>query len=300
MDDKAWYEKQEKAGSFWLNITLFFVQYMPRCVLNIVAFFVVFCFYLFCKNERESIAYFRENLANKFKDNRLKKGVFLNFYEFGLSICDKFAVWKGQIGANRLEFLNKDELIKSLIDVKRGRIILVSHFGNVEILRALSVGVSGFKMVILAYSKNVKAFNDMINKLGASRLDVIYVDELDINAISRLKELIESGTHIAIMGDRVPINGNKTQSIEFLGKSAKFSEGAYLIAGILSTGICSLWCYKNGDKFMVEYENIADLVSLLRDKSQSIRPLMIKFVNILEQKVHKAPAQWFNFFDFWR
>lgn len=299
MDDKRWFSKREKAGKFWLDITAFLVRYAPSCILRIAVFFVVFVFYIFCKDERKNIATFRHNLASKFKDERLKRGVFSNFYHFGLSICDKFGVYKGQIDFNRLNFLNKELLLGELVGVKKGKIILCAHFGNVEVLRAFARQNENFKMVILAYNENSKAFSEAMSKVSGDRLEFICVNELDVGVMSELARLVNSGTHIAIMGDRTPLSSARVQRLEFLGQQAYFSEGAYLIAGLLGAEIGSLWCYRVGDKFNVEYEAIACEIKLTRDRSQSIKPFMMKFISVLEQKVRFNSSEWFNFFDFW-
>ena len=54
-----------------------------------------------------------------------------------------------------------------------------------------------------------------------------------------LGNLLDNGEHIAIMADRVPIKSEKVAKVEFLGKTANFSIGAYLIAGILKAEIYS-------------------------------------------------------------
>ena len=115
-----------------------------------------------------------------------------------------------------------------------------------------------------------------------------------------LKEAVEDGVNIGIMGDRTPLNGDKFIRLSFLGKEAKFNYGPYLLAGILGVKMSALWCIKKGDKFDIELSDIADEIKLGRDRKASVLPYVQSYVRQLEIRACKSPSQWFNFFDFWR
>ena len=115
-----------------------------------------------------------------------------------------------------------------------------------------------------------------------------------------LKNIVESGEHIGIMGDRTPLGGDKAARVKFLGKEAGFNYGPYLIAGILGVKISSLWCQKIEGKFRIELVPLASTVKLGRDRAAAAREYLQIYVRELENRCKQTPAQWFNFFDFWR
>lgn len=298
---ELWWQKREKSNGFFLRLTLVLSQYLPTFLLNFVIKIVVLFYYIVSKNERKNIEEFRRNLANFAGENALKNtSVFGNFYEFGIAICDKFRVWKGKIGSNELEIGDLDKIKSELISAKKGQILLTAHLGNIEICKKLATSIDGFRMVILAYEENTKIFNDVINEISGEKIRVLLVNELDVRAMLELANIVDSGAHIGIMGDRVPINGDKFTSVSFLGKEAKFNHGPYLIAGILGVKISSLWCQKIGGKFRIELAPITDSVKLSRDKSASVKPYLQSYVRELEKRCAQTPEQWFNFYDFWR
>lgn len=300
-NSELWWKKNEKSNSFFLRLTLILTQYLPVFLLNFVIKIVVFFYYLTSKKERENIEEFRQNLANFAGENVLKNtSVFGNFYQFGVAICDKFRVWKGKIGFQELDIVNLEYIKTELIGAKRGQILLTAHLGNIEICKKIAASVDGFEMVILAYDENVRKFNDIINEISGAKIRVLLVNELDVRAMLELKTIVDSGTHIGIMGDRVPINGDKFTNISFLGKEAKFNHGPYIIAGILGVKISSLWCQKIEGKFRIEFTKIADEIKLSRDKASSVRPYLQNYVSELERRCVQTPEQWFNFYDFWR
>ena len=302
-EQNLWWKKQERGGAFFLRLSLFLAQILPEFILKLIVKIVVWFYYIFSKNERENIAEFRQNLS-EFAGSQTLKGtsVFSHFEAFGGAICDKFRVWKGKIKDSELEIIDLGRIKSELIGAKKGQILLTAHLGNVEICKALSARVDGFRMVILAYDKNSREFNEVLKRISQNdgSVRMMLVNELDVAAMLELKNIVESGEHIGIMGDRTPIGGDKAARVKFLGKEANFNYGPYLIAGILGVKISSLWCQKIEGKFRIELVPLASAVKLGRDRAAAVREYLQIYVRELENRCRQTPAQWFNFFDFWR
>ena len=298
-----WWKKQERGGVFFLRLSLFLSQILPEFALKLIVKIVVWFYYIFSKNERENIAEFRRNLSEFAGAQTLKKtSVFSHFEAFGGAICDKFRVWKGKIKDDELEIIDLERIKSELIGAQKGQILLTAHLGNVEICKALAARVEGFRMVILTYDENSRKFNEVlreISKNGGS-VRMMAVNKLDVAAMLELKNIVESGEHIGIMGDRTPLGGDQVARVKFLGKEASFNYGPYLIAGILGVKISSLWCQKIGGKFRIELVPLASAVKLGRDKAAAARQYLQIYVRELENRCKQTPTQWFNFFDFWR
>ena len=302
-EQNLWWKRQERGGTFFLRLSLFLAQILPEFALKLIVKIVVWFYYIFSKNERENIAEFRRNLS-KFAGSQTLKGtsVFSHFEAFGGAICDKFRVWKGKIKDSELEIIDLGRIKSELIGAKKGQILLTAHLGNVEICKALGARVDGFRMVILAYDKNSREFNEVLKRISQNdgSVRMMLVNELDVAAMLELKNIVESGEHIGIMGDRTPLGGDKAARVKFLGKEASFNYGPYLIAGILGVKISSLWCQKIDGKFRIELVPLASAVKLGRDKAAAAREYLQIYVRELENRCKQTPAQWFNFFDFWR
>ena len=302
-EQNLWWKKQERGGVFFLRLSLFLSQILPEFALKLIVKIVVWFYYIFSKNERENIAEFRRNLSEFAGAQTLKKtSVFSHFEAFGGAICDKFRVWKGKIKDDELEIIDLERIKSELIGAQKGQILLTAHLGNVEICKALAARVEGFRMVILTYDENSRKFNEVlreISKNGGS-VRMMAVNKLDVAAMLELKNIVESGEHIGIMGDRTPLGGDKAARVKFLGKEASFNYGPYLIAGTLGVKISSLWCQKIGGKFRIELVPLASAVKLGRDKAAAAREYLQIYVRELENRCKQTPTQWFNFFDFWR
>ena len=302
-EQNLWWKKQERGGAFFLRLSLFLAQILPEFALKLIVKIVVWFYYIFSKNERENVAEFRRNLS-EFAGSHTLKGtsIFSHFEAFGGAICDKFRVWKGKIKDNELEIIDLERIKSELIGAQKGQILLTAHLGNVEICKALAARVKGFRMVILTYDENSRKFNEVLREISKNdgSVRMMAVNKLDVAAMLELKNIVESGEHIGIMGDRTPLGGDKAARVKFLGKEAGFNYGPYLIAGILGVKISSLWCQKIGGKFRIELVPLASAVKLGRDKAAAAREYLQIYVRELENRCKQTPAQWFNFFDFWR
>ena len=302
-EQNLWWKKQERGGAFFLRLSLFLAQILPEFALKLIVKIVVWFYYIFSKNERENIAEFRRNLS-EFAGSQTLKGtsVFSHFEAFGGAICDKFRVWKGKIKDDELEIIDLERIKSELIGAQKGQILLTAHLGNVEICKALAARVKGFRMVILTYDENSRKFNEVLREISKNdgSVRMMAVNKLDVAAMLELKNIVESGEHIGIMGDRTPLGGDKAARVKFLGKEAGFNYGPYLIAGILGAKISSLWCQKIDGKFRIELVPLASAVKLGRDKAAAAREYLQIYVRELENRCKQTPTQWFNFFDFWR
>lgn len=302
-EQNLWWKKQERGGVFFLRLSLFLSQILPEFALKLIVKIVVWFYYIFSKNERKNIAEFRRNLSEFAGAQTLKKtSVFSHFEAFGGAICDKFRVWKGKIKDDELEIIDLERIKSELIGAQKGQILLTAHLGNVEICKALAARVKGFRMVILTYDENSRKFNEVLREISQNdgSVRMMAVNKLDVAAMLELKNIVESGEHIGIMGDRTPLGGDKAARVKFLGKEASFNYGPYLIAGILGVKISSLWCQKIGGKFRIELVPLASAVKLGRDKAAAARQYLQIYVRELENRCKQTPTQWFNFFDFWR
>ena len=302
-EQNLWWKKQERGGAFFLRLSLFLAQILPEFALKLIVKIVVWFYYIFSKNERENIAAFRRNLSVFAGSQTLKDtSVFSHFEAFGGAICNKFRVWKGKIKDDELEIIDLERIKSELIGAQKGQILLTAHLGNVEICKALAARVEGFRMVILTYDENSRKFNEVLREISQNggSVRMMAVNKLDVAAMLELKNIVESGEHIGIMGDRTPLGGDKAARVKFLGKEASFNYGPYLIAGILGVKISSLWCQKIGSKFRIELVPLASAVKLGRDKAAAARQYLQIYVRELENRCKQTPTQWFNFFDFWR
>ena len=114
-----------------------------------------------------------------------------------------------------------------------------------------------------------------------------------------LADRIAAGEVIAIAGDRIPTAGDRIVNAVFLGKTAPFPAGPYLIASLLACPAYAMACVRQGAGYEIKVEKLAEGVATPRSKrDELINQQATKYAQWLEYRVAESPFDWFNFFPF--
>ena len=298
-----WAAQSERGNRLFLNVTIFMVRYLPANVLKLCIGLVVLYFYATSPQQRQNIATYQRRLRETFPDafEQPKFTIFQQFWAFGEAICDRFAVWQHQIRYEDLTIDDPDNLTDEKQNNPRGQIFACSHFGNTEVCRALVSHHKLFKLNVLVHSKHAKIFNEALQQVGADDIQLIQVSDLDAATMLTLSQKIERGEWLAIAADRVPIRGEKTINVQFLGETAPLPQGAWLLAALLKTQINTLFCVKIGAKYHLKLRKFADTSDWKRtERAEKVAVAAQQFASQLADECRQNPLQWFNFYDFWK
>ncbi|HZF31876.1 MAG TPA: hypothetical protein VE907_22355 [Gammaproteobacteria bacterium] len=223
---------------------------------------------------------------------------FNHVLQFGHAVLDKGAIWGGTFSGSDVEF-DDPSMFRQMR--ARGSIFIGSHLGNLEVLRAFGE-MQGLKVNALVFTRNSPKFNRWLSNVNAKALDgMIEIDSLGPDAVIRLQDRVRMGEHVAIVGDRLSVR-HKERSIHapFLGKSAPFPEGPFILASLLDCPVYLIFCLRVGRKYRVYLEPFADPLVLPRaERRPALEQAIRRYAERLEAYCLMAPTQWFNFFDFW-
>ena len=115
-----------------------------------------------------------------------------------------------------------------------------------------------------------------------------------------LSQRLEQGEWIAIAADRVPIRGDKTQSINFLGHYAEFPQGAWLLASILKAPLNTIFCLKEKGQYRMKLRRFSPPISGRgKVREENIKQVMQQYADLLAKECAENPLLWFNFYNFW-
>ena len=301
MSSQHWAEQNERGSKLSLNLTRLIVQYCPLWVIKLVTFFVVSYFFLTSQKARRNIRRYQQRQTFP-QVNLPRYPVFCHFLAFGEAITDRFAVWQKKIRYADLIDDDTDNVYQAIRSGGRGQILVCSHFGNIEICRALvdNPNHSNFKLNILVHNRHAQAFNKSLEKAGASSLPLIQVEDLDAAKMLELHERLERGEWIAIAADRVPVRGDKTQKVDFLGAQASFPKGVWLMASLLKAPINTIFCLKKWGDYHLKLRHFSGPIEGHgKQRADSIEQAMQRYADLLAQECAENPLYWFNFYDFW-
>ena len=157
-----------------------------------------------------------------------------HFMDFAGRALDAFAAWSGTLPPVAVTCDTPDAFARIAAD-RRGALLVVSHLGNVELSRALMAPALRQRLTLLAHTRHAENYGRLLREFrpeAAAR--VIQVTDIGPATAITLQEAIERGEWLSIAGDRVPVlSKDRVVPVPFLGKSAEFSEGPWLLAGLL-------------------------------------------------------------------
>ncbi|TMP95891.1 MAG: lipid A biosynthesis acyltransferase [Verrucomicrobia bacterium] len=224
--------------------------------------------------------------------------VFRHFHCFAATILDRVYLLRSEFEHFDVT-LHEKEILHRQIESGKGCILLGSHFGSFEVLRTLGVTQQDFSLKVLmdiAHNQNITRFLDALNHKIAST--VIVPDRPD--TLLRVKESLDAGFLVGMLGDRVS-SGDKTTQCRFFGSPATFPAGPILIAAMMHCPVILFFgLYRGGKHYEIYFEHFADDVILNRDhRAEDIQNWMQRYVERLEHYARLAPYNWFNFYPFW-
>lgn len=233
------------------------------------------------------------------------KASFQHMLAFAQSSLDKLAAWMGGFDNRRVVFENRPEF-EQLLSSGRGAVLIGSHLGNLEMTRALATNDQRAVVNAIVYTHHAQRFNAILAQANASYgTNLIQVSHLGPDTAIILKEKIDRGELIVIVGDRTPPaeagSSNHTSQIEFLGHQAPFAEGPFILASLLECPVYLFFCLREGDRYHIYFEPFAQRIELpRRERKERLKIYLQQYASRLEAYCHKAPFQWFNFYDFWQ
>jgi len=227
---------------------------------------------------------------------------FKHSFGFARKSVDIFAAWLGGIDSTAIRQIDKCALDRVTAS-GQGVVLMVSHFGNIEISRALLGDAQRSRIKILVHTAHAQNFARILRKFRPEAIaDTIQVTDLNPGTMIVLEEAIERGDWIAIAGDRTPVRGDSRVSMApFLGHDAPFPQGPYILAHLLECPVYLMFCIRQDRGYSLYFELLAERITLpRRDKQAAIDRWAARYAKRLESFCLIDPFQWYNFFDFWQ
>lgn len=233
---------------------------------------------------------------------------FRHMLAFGQSGLDKLAAWLGELGSRQVDFPSRPELHR-LVDAGQGAVLIGAHLGNLEMMRALAVNERQATVNAVVYTEHAQRFNDMLKQANAEfGVNLIQVSHLGADTAILLKEKIDRGELVVIVGDRTPPterSSRRVSRVDFLGEPAPFAHGPFILASLLECPVYLLFSLRvqQGSQpgYRIHLEHFADRIDLPRRERQArLQDYLQRYAQRLEHYCLQAPEQWFNFYDFWQ
>ena len=306
-----WARQQEVKGLWGMRLMLLVWRLLGRKAFSLLLYPVVGVYWLTAATARRAsqqwITRVREQLAARQMPIPPTLTSYRHFQRFGEAMLDKIASWRGELQFGRdVVFTAGAEETLNISD-PRGKLLLVSHLGDVEACRALAQLQGGKTINALVFSENAQRFKQIMTEMAPQAgLNLMPVNNIGPDTAILLQEKLERGEWIAIVGDRIAVNPQRGGEwrvcwSRFMGQAAPFPQGPFILAAILRCPVNLLFALRQQGKLRIYCEPFADPLLLPRaDRQQALQHIIDRYAERLEHYALQSPLDWFNFFDFWR
>lgn len=225
---------------------------------------------------------------------------------FADAILDKLVALNGGLAHGALRVEGEQGLL-ALTAQGKGAVIVTGHVGCMELCRISAERHQGLRLNVLVHTRHAERFNRLLQRLHPdSQVRFIQVTDVNPATAMLLADKVAQGELVAIAGDRVPVRQSTTVAADFLGHSAQWPVGPYVLAALLKCPLYAMGCVREPDdasgrgSYVLRVQCLAEQVVLPRGRRHEAMAAHAQdFARWLESLLARAPLAWFNFFPFW-
>ncbi|WP_198262444.1 lipid A biosynthesis acyltransferase [sulfur-oxidizing endosymbiont of Gigantopelta aegis] len=296
--DAQWKTSRDRGSPWLINLIIWIILNLGRTTGRLLLFPIVLYFVLSSKTRRYSMRYLQRNFKTAGKKSPGFTALFSHFYSFANMLLDRVFFLTGQTQQFSIQ-LHNEHLLTELISQGKGVVLLGSHLGNFDALRALANEKKDIKIRALMHDNSQQNINRAFERLNPQlKNDVIHIDTPE--SMLQVQEDINNGYIIGILADRIE-QDVRSVSCQFLGDEASFPSGPLIVAHLLKAPIVICFAlHRGGKQYDIYFHQLSEQLVLPRDnRDQELQELMQEYVNILELYALKYPYNWYNFYNFW-
>lgn len=252
-------------------------------------------YFLFSRESTRSLmGFFQDHL--QYSRAAARKSTYSTYVQFGQSLLDKVAVMAGLKTPFTFNF-DGEQRLHHMVKEGKGGLLLSAHVGNWEIAGHLFTRLNTVIHIVMydGEQEQIKAYLETVT--GKRTMQLIIIKN-DLSHIFAINQALANNELVCMHADRF-LPGNKTISASFLGKTANFPAGPFLLAASLQVPVSFVYAFKE-ERTHYHFFASEPIVYASGTREQRMYQVLTDFVTTTGKKVLSYPTQWYNFYDFWK
>jgi predicted LPLAT superfamily acyltransferase len=222
--------------------------------------------------------------------------VFEHFLSFGRAIIDRTAILAGNTKDFSFSFDGEHYVHKALAK-GHGVLLLTAHLGNWEaagqLLARLDVIIN-----VTGFDNETGEIRSLLKQASKPKFRLLPLTGSPTDAIP-LVAALRRGEIVAMLGDRA--YGSPSSRVPFLGDTAAFPIGAYVLAAIADAPLVTVFNLRErgGNYRFFGFPAQHPKMPLHHQRDAYLKNCATEFAQNLEIILKRDPLQWYNFYPFW-
>jgi predicted LPLAT superfamily acyltransferase len=292
----AWKTRQERGNRRLIRLMAWVAESLGRSVAR--ALLIPVCFYYLCRSGGANRT-LRQYYVHAQGRSPGWQGLFHHYYWFASTILDRVYFLRGRFTLFDIR-VNGIETLSRALALGRGCLLLGSHLGSFEVVRAMGVSREELDIKVLMDEQNAPLMRAFFHELNpAIAGNVLQVGGID--NMLRVQECLDGGGIVGMMGDRL-MSQDQAVRCTFLGADALFPTGTIRLAHAVRAPVVMFFgLYRGSNRYDVRLELLSDEIRLSSERREDdIRRWTQRYADRLAHYSGEATDNWFNFYDFWQ
>ena len=294
MTVSAWSARRERGSAALVRLMVWLTLSLGWPVGQALLYPITAYFFLFSHGARRASGRFLTRVLHRPATAREQ---FRHLFTFSCVLLDRLFLLSNRLRHFRIDVTGLEHVTTALAQ-GRGCVLLGSHLGSFEVLRAFGRR-SPVPIRVLMYRANAGPYSRLVEPLDPTLRDAI-IEIGTPEAMLLVRESLARGEMVGILADRAP-DGQKMVTVPFLGEPAAFPIGPFVLCASLGVPVV-LFCgiHVGPRRYDVQFEAFADrIVAERATRTEDITGWVRRYAGRLETFCRAYPFNWFNFYEFW-
>jgi predicted LPLAT superfamily acyltransferase len=289
-----WLRQRERANALSLRLLVRLAFLLGRPAGRVLLFPVCLYFLVFSvRAKAASRQYLRKVLGHP----PGMADLFRHYYSFGTVALDRMYLLRSGFKQFEIRVHGQQVLAEARA---RGEccFLLGAHLGSFEALHAYGEE-NGIRVTMMMFEHGSRDMNALARAINPG-LERTVIGMGSLDSMIKLRERIESGESVGMLGDRGLFEGGHVTA-PFFGEPAAFPTAPFRIAAMFGRPVVLMFAlYRGGNRYDLYFERLLDSPKLERaTREATLRRWAELYAGRIEHYCRLAPYNWFNFYDFW-
>jgi predicted LPLAT superfamily acyltransferase len=294
----AWQQRREGGSTLGLRLIRWVALHVSARIARASLYPITLYFLITRGSERRAS---RAYLQRVFKRTPGLLLVARHIHTFATTILDRVFLLTDRFDSARVR-VHGLPVLRRHLDAGRGVLLMGSHFGSFEAVRAIGLARDELAVRILMDYQHNAQLSTIIDALNPRAKDsIIDAGGESTRVLLQIHETLAAGGLVGILADRARA-GEHTLECLLLDAPVALPSSPFRLAAVLRQPVMLIFGVLRPDNtYDVYFEEFADEITLgLRsERERALHQWMRKYALRLEQHMVDAPYNWFNFYEFW-
>ena len=257
--NRSWLDQRERGNLLAYRFMGWVALHLGRQVARTFLYPICAYFVLFSAKTSQSFQAYLTRVLNRPAKG---KDQFRQYHCFASMLLDRVYLLNKQYQHFDVDFHGLENLLE-VVDQKQGCILLGSHLGSFEVVRASALSGRNVEVKFVMNGENAQMLNTAAQTIAPRNShSIIHIGGPD--SMLEVKECLDRGGVVGILGDRI-VKGEKFVTCPFLGKPATFPAGPLVLASVVKVPVFLFFgLYRGGNRYEIHFELFAEQIVVNR------------------------------------